>query len=124
MFETNDVVSQRLGQVALSFNRVDRGFIFGPQHFPEETDRRLFFELARRIEAAAVVEKHRESNTRFRTRQIAEWPQFTVHAKFEVVQLQIHNCIAALIDYRNRNRNKVRSDPNDVVRIDLVAGFL
>jgi hypothetical protein len=44
-----------LGQVAISFDRIDRRFIFRSQHLSEETNRRLFLKLARRIETAAVV---------------------------------------------------------------------
>src|SRR5205085_7359704 len=122
LLESLDIVCQRLGQIAVSLDRVDGCFVFGAQYFSEEPNGRLLFKLARRIEAAAVVKKHREPNAGFGARQIAEWPQLAVDAKLEIVQLEIDDGVAASIDYPGRNRNKVGADANDVVWIDLVSG--
>src|SRR5688572_27471452 len=62
MLETKNVARQWLDQVAVGFDRVDRRFIFWPQHLPEETNCRLLFKLSRRIKAATVIKQHRESN--------------------------------------------------------------
>src|SRR6185503_9140669 len=124
LFETNEVASQRLGQIAINFNRVDPSFVYGPQDFPEETDGRLFLKFASHMEAATVVKEHDHANSGFRARYIAKRPRLAVDPKLEVFQFQIDDGITTLINYRNRNGDKVGTDANNVVRINFIGRFL
>jgi hypothetical protein len=84
----------------------------------------LFFKVTSSIETAAVVEKHREPNAGFGSRQVAKRTRFTINTELEVVQVQIDNCITTLINNRNRYWNKIRTDADDVVGIHFITGGL
>src|SRR5690348_17305177 len=103
--------------MALRLDRKNRGFIAGSHHLAEETDCRMFFKVARKIQTTTVIKKHCELNTRFRSTDFAQRSQLTINSQLKIVQLKIDESVASRINYRNRYWNQVRRDPHNVIGI-------